>query len=162
MHQVPLESHCQNGLRSSMKHTASFSSVLWQKTDLGPVCKENHAMLLVSKSFNSRHGKKKKNKQTTLNSLVADNSTDSGSLWPFLKQCPAISQLQVLLNRTTKCWLGSRGIMPLATTRVWSPLFSFFVSSVWIFEDCWIRNGYSGKWNIRGKKYLQVRSLKFI
>lgn len=86
-----------------MKHTASFSSVLWQKTDLGPVCKESHAMLLVSKSFNSRHGKKKKNKQTTLNSLVADNSTDSGSLWPFLKQCPAISQLQVLLNRTTKC-----------------------------------------------------------
>lgn len=30
--------------------------------DLGPVCKENHAMLLVSKSFNSRHGKKKTNK----------------------------------------------------------------------------------------------------
>lgn len=84
-----------------MKHTASFSSVLWQKTDLGSVCKENHAVLLVSKSFSSRHGKKKK--QTTLNSLVADNSTDSGSLWPFLKQCPAISQLQVLLNRTTKC-----------------------------------------------------------
>lgn len=115
----PWNSVVRSGLRRSMKHMHII-----------PLCpQKGHLIhLFVSKAMpcqlwasdNCRHGE-----NHTAFFTVADNKVHSGSHWPFLKRCPAISQLQMMLSNTTKSWSGSESIMLLVLPCLWLTLLFF-------------------------------------
>lgn len=114
--ELPWNSVVRTGLRSSMKHAHHSLMSLERAPDPCLSAKPCHA----SSEQVVNAGMEKTTPHSPLLQTIKSILVPLNFLklplnfpWPFFKRCPAISQLQMLLSSTTKCWSGSRNIMLL-------------------------------------------------